>query len=55
MESQKVIFIIVWKTARLLVIPKNITKSSKSLVHMKDYLLLIIRFDIDIVKALVYI
>jgi len=44
-----VTFIIVWKIARLLVIPKNITKSSKSLVHMKDYLLLIIRFDIDFV------
>ena len=48
-------FIIVLKIAILLVIPKNITKSSKSLVHMKDYLLLIIRFDINIVKALVYI
>ena len=55
MEFQKVTFIIVLKIARLLVIPKNITKSSKSLVHMKDYLLLIIRFDINIVKALVYI
>ena len=55
MKFQKVTSIIVWKIARLLVIPKNITKSSKSLVHVKGCLLLITRFDMNIVKALVYI
>ena len=60
MKSQKMLFIIVWKVAELLVIPKNITKGSKSLqfiqrVYTESCLLLIIEFYIDIVEFLAYI
>ena len=50
----KMLFIIAWNVARLLVILKNIIKSLKSLqlVSIRIYLLLIYRLEVDIIEIL---
>jgi len=50
----KMLFIIVWKVARLLVISKNIIRGLVKPI-VEDSLLFIIKLNVDIVKFLAYI
>lgn len=56
MRFQKMLFIIFWKIARLLVIPKKHYQGfEKYMVYVKGCLLLMTGLDVDIFETSVYI